>query len=58
MGEMRKSYKLLVGISDRGEVTLKGNIEMGLKELGCEGMKWIHSMYTAFLNDCRGFKAV
>jgi len=48
MGEMRNAYEILVGKSEgkcpvgRSRHRCKDNIGMNLREIGWEGMDWIH----------------
>jgi hypothetical protein len=48
MGEMRNAYKILVGKPEgkrlRGRPTRRGedNIKIDLREIGCEGVGWVH----------------
>jgi hypothetical protein len=48
MGEIRNAYNKLVGISE-AKIPLEmpwcrweDNIKMGLREIGCEGVDWMH----------------
>jgi len=48
MGKMRNAYNILVGKPEgkrpvgRRRRTWEGNIRMGLREIWCEGVDWIH----------------
>jgi len=48
MGEMRNAYKILVGKPEgkrplgRHRHRWEDNIRMGLREIGSEGVDWIH----------------
>jgi hypothetical protein len=57
MGEIRSAYKILVrkpeGKRSFGSPRhrCEGNIKMDLREIGCEGMDWIH--LAQHRNQCR-----